>query len=40
MATENNYAMLKDPEMKEIVDSFIVETKEILEKLDLKSDRT
>ena len=35
MATENNYAMLKDSEMKEIVDSFIVETKEILEKLDL-----
>jgi two-component system chemotaxis sensor kinase CheA len=35
METENNYAMLNDPEMKEIVDSFIVETKEILEKLDL-----
>lgn len=35
MDTENNYAMLNDPEMKEIVDSFIVETKEILEKLDL-----
>ncbi len=27
--------MLSDPEMKEIVESFIVETKEILEKLDL-----
>jgi two-component system chemotaxis sensor kinase CheA len=35
MTTENNYAMLNDPEMKEIVESFIVETKEILEKLDL-----
>jgi two-component system chemotaxis sensor kinase CheA len=35
METENNYSMLRDPEMKEIVDSFIVETREILEKLDL-----
>jgi two-component system, chemotaxis family, sensor kinase CheA len=35
MGTENNYAMLNDPEMKEIVESFIVETKEILEKLDI-----
>ncbi|NWF90398.1 MAG: chemotaxis protein CheA [Ignavibacteriaceae bacterium] len=31
----NQYAQLVDPEMKEIVDSFIVETKEILEKLDV-----
>lgn len=32
---ENNiYAMLADPEMKEIVDSFIVETTEILENLN------
>jgi two-component system chemotaxis sensor kinase CheA len=35
METENNYSMLNDPEMKEIVDSFIVETREILEKLDV-----
>ncbi len=35
MGEENTYSMLSDPEMKEIVDSFIVETKEILEKLDL-----
>lgn len=35
MENENTYTMLNDPEMKEIVDSFIVETKEILEKLDL-----
>jgi two-component system chemotaxis sensor kinase CheA len=35
METKNKYSMLIDPEMKEIVDSFIVETKEILEKLDL-----
>jgi two-component system chemotaxis sensor kinase CheA len=34
MATNTTYEMLSDPEMKEIVDSFIVETKEILEKLD------
>lgn len=35
MADDNTYLMLSDPEMKEIVDSFIVETKELLEKLDL-----
>ncbi len=35
MDPNNTYAMLNDPEMKEIVDSFLVETKEILEKLDL-----
>ncbi|GJQ63612.1 MAG: chemotaxis protein A [Melioribacteraceae bacterium] len=34
MDENNNYMMLADPEMKEIVDSFIVETKEILEQLD------
>ncbi|GAB6281317.1 MAG: chemotaxis histidine kinase/response regulator CheAY2 [Ignavibacterium sp.] len=35
--TENNeqYEILKDPDMKEIFESFVVETKEILEKLDL-----
>ena len=35
MDLNNTYSMLSDPEMKEIVDSFLVETKEILEKLDL-----
>jgi len=35
MADENAYLILSDPEMKEIVDSFIVETKELLEKLDI-----
>ena len=35
MSQSNKYSMLQDPEMKEIVDSFIVESKEILEKLDL-----
>lgn len=35
MDSNNKYSMLADPEMKEIVDSFLVETKEILEKLDL-----
>ncbi len=35
MTSNNQYSMLSDPEMKEIVESFIVETKEILEKLDL-----
>ncbi len=30
-----DYSMLQDPEMNEIFDSFVVETKEILEKLDL-----
>jgi two-component system chemotaxis sensor kinase CheA len=34
METNNKYAMLRDPEMKEIVDSFLVETAEMLEKLD------
>ena len=34
MSDENKYAMLIDPDMKEIVDSFIVETDEILEELD------
>ena len=35
MDKENTYPMLNDPEMKEIVESFIIETKEILEKLDV-----
>lgn len=35
MAKENQNPMLIDPDMKEIVESFIVETKEILEKLDV-----
>ncbi len=35
MSQDNKYSMLRDPEMKEIVESFIIETKEILEKLDL-----
>ncbi len=35
MSDQDKYAMLNDPEMKEIFDSFVVETKEILEKLDL-----
>ena len=34
MENQSNYSMLNDPEMKEIVESFIVETKEILENLD------
>jgi len=34
MEENTNYMMLADPDMKEIVDSFIVETKEILEQLD------
>ena len=34
METNNKYAMLCDPEMKEIVDSFLVESAEMLEKLD------
>lgn len=34
MDENNKYAMLTDPDMKEIVDSFIVETYEILEQLD------
>ncbi len=32
---ENNYSMLLDPEMREIVDGFLVETKEILANLDV-----
>lgn len=35
MATVNQNPMLVDPDMKEIVESFIVETKEILDKLDV-----
>ncbi len=31
----NNYELLNDPDMKDILDSFIVESKEILENLDL-----
>jgi len=31
----NLYSMQQDPEMKEILESFLIETKEILEKLDL-----
>lgn len=34
MADDNTYLILSDPEMKEIVESFIIETKEILERLD------
>jgi len=34
MDTQSKYSMLNDPEMKEIVESFIIETKEILENLD------
>jgi two-component system chemotaxis sensor kinase CheA len=35
MEEVNQYPLLKDPEMKEILESFLVETKEILEKLDI-----
>lgn len=35
MAELTQNPMLIDPDMKEIVESFIVETKEILEKLDV-----
>ncbi len=35
METTVTNSLLKDPEMKEILDSFLVETKEILEHLDL-----
>ncbi len=35
MDNEQTYALLRDPDMKEIFESFIVETKEILEGLDL-----
>lgn len=34
MSDENKYAMLVDPDMQEIVESFIIETDEILEELD------
>jgi two-component system chemotaxis sensor kinase CheA len=34
MSEQNNYEMLVDPEMKEIVDSFLEETKEIFENLN------
>ena len=35
MTEVQEYPLLKDPEMKEILDSFLIETKEILEKLDI-----
>ncbi|MCS7052674.1 MAG: Hpt domain-containing protein, partial [Ignavibacterium sp.] len=35
MNTQELTAMLNDPEMKEIVDSFIVETKELIDSLDV-----
>jgi two-component system chemotaxis sensor kinase CheA len=35
MAQNDTYSMIADPEMREILESFLVETKEILEKLDL-----
>ncbi len=35
MEQMNQYSQLVDPEMREIVESFIIETKEILEKLDV-----
>jgi len=35
MAGQTDYSLLNDPDMKEIFDSFLVETREILEKLDL-----
>ncbi len=35
MEETNTYALLRDPEMKEILDSFLIETKEILDNLDL-----
>jgi two-component system chemotaxis sensor kinase CheA len=35
METPDSYSMLNDPEMKEILDSFLIETKEIMEKLDV-----
>ena len=34
MSNNNKYEMLNDPDMLEIVDSFIIETNEILEELD------
>ena len=38
MDKENTYPMLNDPEMKEIVESFIIETKEILDNLKAERD--
>jgi len=35
MSVTGDYSLINDPEMKEIFDSFLVETKELLEKLDL-----
>jgi len=35
MRVTGDYSLINDPEMKEIFDSFLVETKELLEKLDL-----
>ncbi len=35
MSKESQYNLLNDPDMKEIFESFVIETKEILEKLDL-----
>lgn len=35
MEDKTSYAMLNDPEMQEIVESFLIETKEILESLDV-----
>jgi two-component system, chemotaxis family, sensor kinase CheA len=35
MSKDSQYNLLNDPDMKEIFESFVVETKEILEKLDL-----
>ena len=35
MQVTADYSLLNDPDMKEIFDSFVVETKELLEKLDL-----
>jgi two-component system chemotaxis sensor kinase CheA len=35
METQADYSLLNDPDMKEIFDSFVIETKEILEKLDI-----
>jgi len=35
MAVQTDYSLLNDPDMKEIFDSFLIETREILEKLDL-----
>lgn len=34
MSEQNNYEILQDPEMKEIIDSFLEESKEIFEKLN------